>query len=90
MPLYEYRCSKCGHTLTKLQSMSAAPLTECPQCHEQSLVKLISAPGLDIKGVGVFGNSHTPFKNDTCAQAKSAVSAASNGSPCASCPHANA
>lgn len=86
MPFYEYRCSKCGHTLTKLQSLSAPPLTECPDCHEQSLVKLISATGFDMQGVGVFGNSRNPFKNDTCSQAKNAVSSAGN-SACASCPH---
>lgn len=88
MPFYEYRCSKCGHTLTKLQSMSAAPLTECPQCKEHSLVKLISASGFDIQGVGVFGNSRNPFKNDTCAQAKSNMGAGSGNSACAACPHA--
>ena len=79
MPFYEYRCSNCGHSLTKLQSMSAPALTTCPECKQETLVKLISASNCDLKGVGVFGNSKSPFKNDSCSASKS---------PCASCPNA--
>lgn len=85
MPFYEYRCSHCGHTLTKMQSMSAPALTTCPECHEEALVKLISASACDIKGVGVFGSSKNPFKNDSCAANKGASAPA-----CASCPNASA
>ena len=81
MPFYEYRCSECGHTLTKLQSMSAAPLTQCPECHKDTLVKLISASNCDLKGVGVFGSSKQPFKNESC-------STPAAPSACASCPNA--
>lgn len=81
MPFYEYRCEKCGHSLVKMQSMSSEPLKTCPECGEDSLVKLISASSCDIKGIGVFGSSKQPFKNETsCGPA---------GSACASCPNAN-
>ena len=65
MPFYEYRCNNCGHTLTKLQSMSAPALTTCPECGQESLVKLISASSCELKGVGVFGNSKQPFANES-------------------------
>jgi putative FmdB family regulatory protein len=42
MPLYEYGCQKCGHKFEKLQKFSDDPLTECPECHEESLQKLVS------------------------------------------------
>ena len=32
MPIYEYRCSACGHQKDHLQKMSDAPLTTCPAC----------------------------------------------------------
>lgn len=33
MPTYEYSCSKCGHEFECQQSMSAPPLTTCPEEH---------------------------------------------------------
>jgi len=42
MPTYEYECAVCGRALEAFHSMSAEPLTECPECHKPTLVKLIS------------------------------------------------
>lgn len=33
MPTYAYVCSKCGHEFEYFQSMSAAPLKQCPPEH---------------------------------------------------------
>ena len=41
MPIYEYRCDSCGHQLEALQKMSDPLLSECPQCHEEKLTKLM-------------------------------------------------
>ena len=59
MPIYEYECQACGHYLEKLQKISDPPLTECPQCGEASLQKLISAAGFRLKGGGWY---ETDFK----------------------------
>ena len=59
MPIYEYRCQACGHELEKLQRMSEDPLTDCPQCDEPKLTKLISAPGFRLGGNGWY---ETDFK----------------------------
>ena len=61
MPIYEYRCSACGHEMEKLQKISDSPLTDCPACHEPALVKLISAAGFRLKGGGWY---ETDFKQD--------------------------
>lgn len=61
MPIYEYRCSACGHELEVMQKMSEAPLTECPACATQNLQKLISAAGFRLKGAGWY---ETDFKRD--------------------------
>ncbi|MET0065110.1 MAG: zinc ribbon domain-containing protein [Candidatus Thiodiazotropha sp.] len=59
MPIYEYRCDACNHELEALQKMSDAPLTECPECKQQTLKKLISAAGFRLKGSGWY---ETDFK----------------------------
>ncbi len=54
MPIYEYQCRACGHQLEEFQKISDAPLIECPKCHQQSLNKLISAAGFQLKGSGWY------------------------------------
>ena len=54
MPIYEYRCSSCGHELEALQRLADAPLTECPACHAAALVKQVSAAGFQLKGSGWY------------------------------------
>ena len=59
MPIYEYRCSNCGHELEALQKLADAPLVVCPSCHAESLVKLVSASAFQLKGSGWYA---TDFK----------------------------
>ncbi|MGJ8664125.1 MAG: FmdB family zinc ribbon protein [Marinicella sp.] len=59
MPIYEYSCRDCGHEIEKLQKMSDAPLTDCPQCEAPALAKKISAAGFRLKGTGWY---ETDFK----------------------------
>ena len=59
MPIYEYRCTSCGHELEKLQKMSDPELTDCPSCAKPDLQKLISAAGFQLKGNGWYA---TDFK----------------------------
>lgn len=68
MPIYEYRCTSCGHELEALQKLSDAPLTECPACHRAALQKKVSAAGFQLKGSGWYV---TDFRNkDTKKPAK--------------------
>jgi len=59
MPIYEYKCTSCGHKKEVLQKLSDAPLTECPACGRAALSKLISAAGFQLKGSGWYA---TDFK----------------------------
>jgi putative FmdB family regulatory protein len=61
LPIYEYACKSCDHTLDALQKMVDAPLVECPACGEASLKRLISAPRFRLKGQGWY---ETDFKKD--------------------------
>jgi putative FmdB family regulatory protein len=59
MPIYEYRCDNCGHELERMQKISEPPLTDCPQCGQPALRKLISAAAFRLKGGGWY---ETDFK----------------------------
>ena len=61
MPIYEYECKSCDHTLDALQKMSDDPLVDCPECGEAALKRLISAPRFRLKGQGWY---ETDFKKD--------------------------
>ena len=69
MPIYEYECVKCGHTLDAIQKFSDPVLTECPACHQSSLRKRISAPAFHLKGSGWYV---TDFKDKPKDKAKPA------------------
>ena len=60
MPIYEYQCKECGHVFDALQKMSDDPLTDCPDCGQASLRKMVSAPNFRLKGGGWY---ETDFKD---------------------------
>ena len=60
MPIYEYRCTDCGHRLEALQRLADQPLLGCPACGKESLTKLMSAVGFQLKGSGWYA---TDFKH---------------------------
>lgn len=59
MPIYEYECQKCGHRLEAIQKMSDPALTDCPECSEAALKKLVSAAAFRLSGGGWY---ETDFK----------------------------
>lgn len=62
MPIYEYQCVACGHRLETIQKVSDPVLTECPQCAEPQLKKLVSLAAFRLKGGGWY---ETDFKSGT-------------------------
>jgi len=61
VPIYEYLCKKCDHTLDALQKIADVPLVDCPSCGEATLKRLLSAPRFRLKGQGWY---ETDFKKD--------------------------
>lgn len=60
MPIYEYQCSQCHHMFELMQKINDAPVTQCPKCFDNTVVKLVSAAGFQLKGNGWYA---TDFKN---------------------------
>jgi putative FmdB family regulatory protein len=57
MPTYDYECKNCGHFFEYFQSMADDPLTTCPDCHTESLKRLVGGGlGVIFKGSGFYVN----------------------------------
>ena len=54
MPTYDYECHDCGHHFEAFQSMSADPLTNCPECDGSVQRLLGGGAGFLFKGSGFY------------------------------------
>ena len=52
MPIYEYRCDKCGD-FEVTQRITEDPLKKCPTC-KRKVSKLISSTSFQLKGSGWY------------------------------------
>jgi putative FmdB family regulatory protein len=57
MPLYEYRCTKCGEVVEVLQKFSDPPLKRCKSCRGK-VEKLVSRTAFHLKGGGWFNEGY--------------------------------
>jgi putative FmdB family regulatory protein len=54
MPLYEYQCDACGCRFERIQKFSDPPVTDCPNCGQPQVHKLLSSPAIQFKGTGWY------------------------------------
>lgn len=59
MPLYDYKCTKCGHIFEVQQKISEEPLKYCPAC-KGPIKRLISPAGIIFKGSGFHVTDYRP------------------------------
>lgn len=71
MPIYEYKCEKCGDVFEVRQKFSDDPLTVHEKCGGP-VHRLLSAPALQFKGSGWYitdyargGSSKSESKSET-------------------------
>lgn len=83
MPIYEYRCDACGNEHEAIRKFSEAPLTTCPACGKEALVKKVSAAGFQLKGSGWY---QTDFRGGN----KPAAAAKTEGDGATTTPAADA
>jgi len=53
VPLYEYKCVKCGKHSEKIEKYTGPHLKKCPHCKGR-VVRLMSAPAIQFKGTGWY------------------------------------
>ena len=46
MPIYEYRCAKCGHAMEVLENVGASHKHTCAKCGARQMEKMISTFGV--------------------------------------------
>ena len=85
MPTYEYVCEKCGHQFEKVQPISAAPLTICPEdlCARKRWGKgkvkraISTGGGLIFKGSGFYTTDYRSEKYKEAAKKETAPATSS-------------
>lgn len=81
MPTYEYACDDCKYEFEEFQSITAAPLTECPECKGR-VRRLISAGnGLIFKGSGFYITDYKNSKSSASPAKSSAKPSAESTKP---------
>ena len=70
MPLYEYRCVKCGHRFEKIESLSASESKKCPKCGAKA-ERQLSAPAIQFKGSGWYVTDYAGKKPDGASSERS-------------------
>jgi putative FmdB family regulatory protein len=74
MPIYEYRCGKCGTQFEGLVARADAPAPPCPECKAPKAEKQLS----------VIGGVHMGSTRSSCPTGPTCATAAGGG--CRSCP----
>ncbi len=61
MPIYAFECGSCGHQFDRLQRLSDADPTVCPECGAEQVRRQLTAPSFRLAGAGWY---ETDFKKD--------------------------
>lgn len=78
MPLYEYKCHKCGNQFEVIQKFSDDPLKIHQGCGGD-VERLLSAPALQFKGSGWYITDYAKSKSASSPAAKSGESSSGDG-----------
>ena len=62
VPLYEYKCVKCGKKTEKIETVSGPHLKKCPHCGGK-VERLQSAPAIQFKGSGWYVTDYAGKSN---------------------------
>ncbi|HPD07146.1 MAG TPA: zinc ribbon domain-containing protein [Candidatus Bipolaricaulis sp.] len=54
MPIYRYRCSRCGTEFRELRGVQDRALVRCPGCGASEVTRLLPRFGVVYKGSGFY------------------------------------
>lgn len=80
MPLYEYKCKKCGHSFEEMQKFSDPPLKKCPKC-KGAVEKTVTAAGFQLKGSGWYKDGYAKTSGKKSEQAGTSTTEKSPAKP---------
>ena len=91
MPTYEYECKSCSHNFEAFQSMSDAPLKDCPQCGKEIRRLIFGGTGVIFKGSGFYVTDKSKSaKGNSGTKTETKTDTASAPAPCTQCPNKGA
>lgn len=61
MPIYEFECPACAHRFERLQKVSDADPSDCPECGKSGVRRRLTAPAFRLAGSGWY---ETDFKKE--------------------------
>jgi len=64
VPLYEYKCVKCGHRFEKIEKVSASEIKKCPKCGARA-ERMAAAPAIQFKGSGWYVTDYAGKNSDS-------------------------
>jgi len=86
MPIYEYKCNKCG-VFEAMQGIKEAPLKKCPTC-KSKVERQMSRGSFILKGSGWYATDYakksTPSSTDSDSAASTTAPAANGGTTASS------
>ncbi len=85
MPIYEYKCNKCG-VIEVTQRITEAPLKKCPNC-KSKVERLVSRSSFVLKGTGWYVTDYAnkgKKSSDSASESTSSTNGASKDSKPAS------
>jgi putative FmdB family regulatory protein len=72
VPLYEYKCRKCGKRSERIEKLNGPFLKKCPFCGS-SVERLMSAPAIQFKGSGWYVTDYAKSSGGGAAEADKAA-----------------
>ena len=81
MPTYEYQCDACDHNFDEFQSISEAPLKECPKCGQPKLRRVFgTGAAILFKGSGFYETDYRSESYKKAAKAEQEAAGKTTGS----------
>jgi putative FmdB family regulatory protein len=88
MPIYEYKCAKCG-VVEVMQGIKEAPLKKCPNC-KSKVERMISSSSFVLKGSGWYATDYAKKSPSPAESSGSTNGATENGAAKSSAADASA
>lgn len=78
MPLYAYKCVKCGHEFEKIERLDAPHRQKCPECKGRA-ERQLALPAIQFKGSGWYVTDYARSGSGGKKEAPEAVEASKDG-----------
>ncbi|MFA5802591.1 MAG: FmdB family zinc ribbon protein [Thermoleophilia bacterium] len=72
MPIYEYRCLKCGHQFEKMQKISDSAVSHCEKCGKR-VTRVFHPVAIHFKGSGFYSTDYGKKKTSRAKESEKPV-----------------